>query len=73
MKYRPLDRLGNKGLNVNYYGGIDYSSVPGEPIFINSNLILRKAAVSWKKAEERQKQETMIFGNQTKLNQRGLL
>lgn len=35
-----LDRIGNEGLNVNYYSSIDYSSAPGEAIFINSNLIL---------------------------------
>lgn len=39
---------------MNYYSGVDYSGVPGEPIFINSNLILREPAVSWKKTEERQ-------------------
>lgn len=41
-----LDRIGNEDLNVNYYSGIDYSSVPGEAIFINSNLILREPTVS---------------------------
>ena len=41
-----LDRIGNEGLNVNYYSSIDYSGVPGEAIFINSNLILTELAVS---------------------------
>lgn len=41
-----LDRIGNEGLNMNYYSGIDYSRAPGEAIFINSNLILTESAVS---------------------------
>ena len=41
-----LDRIGNEGLNVNYYSSIDYSRAPGEAIFINSNLILTAPAVS---------------------------
>lgn len=41
-----LDCIGNEGLHVNYYGRIDYSSAPGEAIFINSNLILTEPAVS---------------------------
>lgn len=44
-----LDCIGNEGLNVNYNGGIDYSRVPGEAIFINSNLILTEPAVSWRR------------------------
>lgn len=44
-----LDRIGNEGLNVNYYSSIDYSGVPGEAIFINSNLILTEPAVSWRR------------------------
>lgn len=44
-----LDCTGNEGLNVNYNGGIDYSRVPGEAIFINSNLILTELAVSWRR------------------------
>lgn len=35
-----------RGLNVNYYSGIDYTGAPGEAIFINSNLILTEPAVS---------------------------
>jgi len=30
---------------VNYYTSIDYSSAPGEAIFINSNLILTEPAM----------------------------
>ncbi len=41
-----LDRIGNEGLNVNYYSSIYYSGAPGEAIFINSNLILTEPAVS---------------------------
>lgn len=41
-----LDRIGNEGLNVNYYSSIDYSGAAGEAIFINSNLILTEPAVS---------------------------
>lgn len=41
-----LDCIGNEELNVTYYTSIDYSRVPGEAIFINSNLILREHAVS---------------------------
>lgn len=41
-----LDRNGNEGLNVNYYTSIDYNSVPGEAIFINSNPILTELTVS---------------------------
>lgn len=41
-----LDCIGNEGLKVNYYSSIDYSTAPGEAIFINSNLILTEPAVS---------------------------
>lgn len=41
-----LDCLGNEGANMNYYNSIDYTSEPGEAIFINSNLILTDLADS---------------------------
>lgn len=36
---RPLDCLETRGPHVKYYNSIDYATDPGEPIFINSNLI----------------------------------
>lgn len=38
---------------MNYYSSIDYSGVPGEAIFINSNLILTEPVLSWRKTEVR--------------------
>lgn len=35
----PLDCLETKGPHVKYYNSIDYATDPGEPIFINSDLI----------------------------------
>lgn len=33
-----------RGLNVSYTGGVDYDQLPGEAIFINSNLISTEPA-----------------------------